>query len=620
MSQSPILSIKNAAIGFAKKVLFENLNLHIFANDKICLIGKNGVGKSTLIKAIAGKIDLDCGEYFISPNVKIGYLSQNEKIENRTTVKEFLMIDLKIDDHKTYLIDIICENLNLDLNALTNNLSGGQVRRLNLARALIVEPEILLLDEPTNHLDLEIIKWLENYLISYKGAIVVISHDRKFLEKITNKVFWIRVGQIKINPHGYRDFDNWSQNIIDQERRELANLEKKFELESSWLQTGVTARRKRNIGRLHFLEELKNKLSEQRKLVKANQNNVKINSEKFSDDAPQVIMSFNNVSKEFSGKKIIDKFSLKILRGERIGIIGKNGSGKSTLLKMIVDQISPDSGNIKRAKDISLSYFDQFRLKIKPNLSIQEIMCESGGDYINLANDKTIHICGYLKQFLFEPDDRFTLASTLSGGQQNRLLLAKTLANPGNFMILDEPTNDLDVDTLDMLTDYLEKYQGTLIVVSHDRDFLDNVVTSILAFEENNQINSYLGGYSDYVDYLEKRDLNKINSAKNHNIKTANSENFAEKTAEKFLSNSAKNSTEKVIFTNKMKFELEKLPAKIQQLEKKITELSEELSNCEERNSANLAQISIEIAKNQKLLDEAENRWLELENIKESTL
>jgi ATP-binding cassette subfamily F protein uup len=605
MKSSPVLSIREATISFAKKILFENLHLNLFPRDRVCLIGKNGVGKTTLMNAIVGQFDLDCGERWVMPGSVIGYLSQSEYLPKNVTVFDFIMAGLKIDEHKSYIVDIVCDHLQLDRTALTQNLSGGQKRRVNLARALVLEPDILLLDEPTNHLDLHVIQWLEDYLQSYQGALIVISHDRKFLEKVSNKVFWLRANKLQVNLQGYKDFDEWSQKIINHEQRELENLQKKVNLESGWLQTGVTGRRKRNIGRLHYLLELRRKLEAQKKLVRANQSYIKIESQKSEEDAPQVILSFNNVSKSFGEKTLINKFSLKILRGEKIGIIGKNGSGKSTLLKMMIGELKPDSGTVKPARDMTVAYFDQGRSKIKPDSTIQEILCDSGGEYVQLGNGKVRHICGYLKDFLFDPKDVITLAGTLSGGQQNRLLLAKTLANPGNFMILDEPTNDLDMDSLDMLQDYLMDYQGTLIVVSHDRDFLDNIATSILAFEGDGEITNHIGGYSDYLEYKEKYQKQEI-------IEKENKAREAKSSTET-LEIKKPEAAKKISY--KHKFELEKLPQKIEKLETKIRELSEELSNTEDRSSANLAHIAIAIAKQQKDLDDAENRWLELEEI-----
>ncbi|MBM3579952.1 MAG: ABC-F family ATP-binding cassette domain-containing protein [Alphaproteobacteria bacterium] len=601
MKNPPILSIREATISFAKKTLFEDLNINLFPRDRICLIGKNGVGKTTLMNAIAGDFELDSGERWIKPGATVGYLTQSEKLPPDRVLSDFIMDGLRLDEHKAYLIDIICDHLELDKNALTHNLSGGQMRRANLARALVLEPDVLLLDEPTNHLDLNIIQWLEEYLQGYQGALLVISHDRQFLEKISNKVFWLRAGQVKINPHGYKNFDEWSQGIIDHEARELANLEKKVALESGWLQTGVTGRRKRNIGRLHYLDELRGKLDAQRKLINANRNRVKIETQKIEEDAPQVILSLNNVSKNFGEKKLLEKFSLKILRGERIGIVGKNGSGKSTFLKLMIGELTPDSGTVKPAKDISISYFDQSRSAIKKSSTIQEILCDSGSDYVQLVGGKSIHICGYLKNFLFDPNDRETLTSTLSGGQQNRLLLAKTLANPGNFMILDEPTNDLDMDTLDMLQDYLMKYQGTLVVVSHDRDFLDNVATSILAFEGDGVITNNIGGYSDYLNQCS------VPSTQCSDVVRA----WTPSTEHSAVSTKVESK-----FPYKLRLELERLPEKIDKLTTKIRELSEELSATEERSSANLAHISLEISKLQKELETAEDRWLELETLK----
>ena len=592
MTQKLLFSMREVAISFAKHNLFDDLSFNIFLGDHICLIGKNGVGKTTLMKAILNKIDIDQGVIWQAPDINIGYLSQNmPEFDQNTTIFDFIASKINIDDEKLYLIDIICQNLQIDKNLIFKNLSGGQKRRANLAQALILKPDILLLDEPTNHLDLATIKWLEQYLSTYSNSLIIISHDRKFLERTTNKIFWLRSNKLNINNNGYKNFNSWSNSIIEHEQRQYNNLQKKYELEKQWLQTGVTARRKRNIGRLHYLKDLQQKIITQHNIIKQNKTKINISSSKLDHNNPQIIATINNISKKYDQKQIINNLSFKILRGEKIGIIGKNGSGKSTFLEILTKKIQPTSGTIKHANDIAISYFDQNRNEIKDNMTLHDILCENGSDYVQLANNKLRHVCGYLKDFLFDPKDLKTKASTLSGGQQNRLLLSKILANPGNFLILDEPTNDLDMQSLDILEEYLLNYQGTLIVVSHDRNFLDNIATSIIGFEED-CINIFYGNYSDYQSYYFKNENTlKQEESKKNNIKK----------------------TEKKIFklSNKEKFELKNIINKISNLEDEINHLNEILL----QNPANSQEIIIKLSNLAKDLSLAEERWQYLEEL-----
>ena len=627
MANYPIFSLRNAHISFAKKTLFENLNLTIFPNDKICLIGKNGVGKTTLMNAIADTVEIDSGERWQMPNSKIGYLLQDEKLPKDLTILEYLKDSIKGNnnheeehlDHKQYLIDNICSELMLETHQLCGNISGGQVKRVNLAKSLLASPDILLLDEPTNHLDIELINWLENYLRKYRGALVIISHDRAFLAKVSNKIFWLRVGDIKINNHGYENFDDWSNSIIEQENREMQNLNKKVDLESSWLQTGVTGRRKRNVGRLHYLEELRSKLNEKKRIVSGNRNKIKIHQHEECEDNSQIVVNFHNVNKIwqnisgkeaegkiFNDKKILNNFSLKIISGEKIGIIGRNGSGKSTFLKMITKEASPDSGTVKTAINLNITYFDQQRSKISPTATIKEVLCDSGGDYVRLANGKTKHICGYLQDFLFDPKDLDAVCGSLSGGQQNRLLLAKSFANPGNLLILDEPTNDLDMDSLDILQEYLVNYQGSLLVVSHDRDFLDNIATSVLAFEGDGVVFNNIGGYSDYLKYKEQYHLPLTKENNRNAIDKKEEQNFnnfnATKPKDKAISN---------ISDNTRKQKISQILAKIDTVEETITNLTNLMQ--QSKSKEEVQKISKEIVLQQQQLEKLEETWKKLE-------
>lgn len=604
MAEVVLISLENISVKFGGTPLFENLRMHIIEGDKICLVGKNGAGKTSLMRLILGELEQDGGTRFCLPNTSIGYLAQNVEFNASDNVHTFVMSGLQEserNENKHHLADMVIVPLDLNAEALMGTLSGGQLRRAALARALITAPDVLMLDEPTNHLDLAGIEWLEKYLANYRGVLVCVSHDRAFLAAISRKVFWIDKGMIRICPTGYKGFEEWAEQIVEQETRELQNMKKKLAAEVDWTQGGVTGRRKRNQRRLGDLFKLRDKLKADKAALSLRTQ--AINLDQLSPtQASKVIIEFKNVSKEFTHEgniiPILNDFNLRILRGDRIGILGKNGSGKSTFIKLLVGEIEPDSGRIFRGKTIEIAYFDQSRVHLNPNKTLWDTLCPDGGDQVFLgsAKERSQHVCGYLKDFMFDPKIARARVSTLSGGQQNRLMLARLLANPGNVLILDEPTNDLDMDTLDMLQELLAEYKGTLLIVSHDRDFLDRTVTEVLAFEGDAKVEGYIGGYSDYA--ARKKII-------------APQKNSEKKTPEKIETKAP----DKRNLSGKERHELEKLPEKISNLEAEVKTLREKLLEVDfyTKNPTEFDKSSIRFGEAQHELETAESRWLDLE-------
>jgi len=499
---TPIYYIKEGNLSFADKILLSNIELYIYRKDKICLIGRNGSGKSSLMKVICEDYDLDNGELFKNPSVKIGYLKQDLQTDLNINIYDFMLNQFENPENQKYQADILLENLQLNGNENLLNCSGGQIRRAHLAKVLILEPDILLLDEPTNHLDIATIIWLETFVKSYNGAIICISHDRSFLSNVTNKIWWLDRGMLRKSDKGFKYFDEWNELILKEEETLSRKLHKKLGYENEWLNAGVTARRKRNQKRLSDLKSLR---------VQLRQHTTQLISSKQKIDASanidvkktQGIIEASNISFTFEHKKIIDNFSFRVTKGEKIGLIGPNGSGKSTLIRLLIKNLEPQSGEVKHGTGLSISYFDQHRLELDSQKTLQQIICPTGGDQVFLTSG-TIHVAGYLKKFMFDPKILTNRVSTLSGGEASRLLLAKTLINPGNLLILDEPTNDLDMDSLEILIDILTDYKGTLLVVSHDRDFLDRLVTRSLIFDFN-KIIDLIGGYEDYQQFISQK-------------------------------------------------------------------------------------------------------------------
>ena len=609
MSSSLILSVQDGTIAFGEKTIFENMTFHIHEGDKICLVGKNGTGKSTLMNIITGDKELDSGERWILQGITVGYLRQEVIPSPGQTVYDFVFEQIKKEgeeDLHKYKVEMIIQPLELNPDDTMDKLSGGQVRRACLARALVEEPDILLLDEPTNHLDLDVIQWLERYLKTYRGAVLCVSHDRTFLANISNKIFWLDRGRMRVCPKGFAHFDDWSTVLLEQEARELKNREKIVEQEVEWASRSPGARRKRNVRRVELMKIARDKLKADKSAFRRMMSKMHVDEMENVEGSSKVVAEFIKVDKHFVGdgqkKTILDKFSMRIMRGDRIGLLGKNGSGKTSFLRLLVGELQPDMGKVKLAKELEFSYFDQKRKDLKPEYTIQHTLCPNGGDHLKVMG-KTRHVCGYLKDFLFDPGLVLQQVGTLSGGQKNRLMLAKVLADPKSFLILDEPTNDLDMDTLDMLEEIISQYNGTLIVVSHDRDFLDQTVTKILAFEGNGVVEGYIGGYTDYLEARKEQKKPKP-TAPAPVAKTEKEQSTAPKIYRKL--------------TYKLQYELENLPRTIQKLEAEIAGLEKILEDQtlyeRDKNAFHHASHRLSYARDE--LDEAERRWLQLEEMR----
>ncbi|MEM7618058.1 MAG: ABC-F family ATP-binding cassette domain-containing protein [Pseudomonadota bacterium] len=614
MVQQLLLSVKEASVKYGDKTIFEDLSFNIHQGSKIALIGKNGAGKTTLMDIITGKKEPDAGERWQEQSVTIGYLQQDIIPKPEQKVFDYIFEEIKEDevDLHAYKVETVAQALHLNVQDKMTKLSGGQLRRAGLARALVEEPDILLLDEPTNHLDLEAIQWLENYLKGYRGTIVCISHDRTFLANITNKVFWLDRGGLKVSPKGFADFEEWSTALLEQEERELKNRASLVAQEVEWASRGVKARRKRNVRRVEQMKEMRAKLEKDQSAFRRVVSKIALPEVKEENKSSKIVAEFYNVHKSFEEdgikKVILENFHMRITRGDRIGLLGKNGSGKTSFLKMLIGELEPDQGRVKRRKELEFSYFDQKRSDLNPEESLRKTLCPGGGEYVDVMG-KQRHVCAYLKDFLFDPADSYRQVSTLSGGQKNRLMLAKILANPKSCLILDEPTNDLDMDTLDMLEEVLISYKGTLIVVSHDRDFLDQTVSKILAFEGNGEVDGYIGGYSDYLEAKAQKDQK--TSKKSADIKNKQKEPQDKESIAK--------APKKLSY--KLDRELRQLPDKIDELTKDIDNMNNILNDADlYQNDPDLFHSTVErLQRVQKRLEDAEERWLELEEMRLQT-
>ena len=597
-----LFSLKEGSISYHKNEIFKELDLNIHRKDFIALVGKNGAGKSTLMNVISGQHEIDLGEIWSIDNIAVNYFNQNYKLqnENNTVEKEILSAITNQDD--IYEIDIFCNNLSLDKNSLIKNLSGGQKRRVGLIKTLIKPSDLLLLDEPTNHLDLDTIVWLENYLKKLDSAILCVSHDRQFLKNFTNKILWIDRSRVKVNNSGYSDFENWSNTLLSQEERELQNRKQFVNLEVNWANKGVKARVKRNTRRLEQAKELKDNLDKDISEFKKATRKIEINQIFENSKNFKHVAEFHNAEFYFGTEDknlILKNFSLKISKKDRLGLLGSNGSGKSTFLKILLNELHLKSGTLKLRKELEFSYFDQLRNDLKDNLPIKKILVPSGGDYLK-TQGKERHVCSYLKDFHFDPSKANDPVGSLSGGMKNRLLLSKVLSNPKSGLILDEPTNDLDIDTLDLVESILSGYNGTLVVVSHNRDFLDKLVNKILFFKGNGEVVLFNGGYH---DFLNNKDL-LINDS-DDSLKIDHK-------AEKYKKNSSKVIKKKLTF--KLQYELNNLPKQIDLLKEQIDHFEKilEAPDLYKKDYDLFITSSEKLGSLQLELETKEQRWLEL--------
>jgi len=595
-SKEVLLSFNNCVFGYSKSKIFVDLSFAVHQGDKIALIGKNGVGKTTLFKLLSQNLKIDDGETWFNPRINTSLMYQSNLVKKDIGIKEFILEQIAnsalIDEFK---VDNIFEKLKLNPKLDMQILSGGQLRKLSLIRSLINEPDLLLLDEPTNHLDIESIKWLERFLFNqYKGSYLIVSHNRNFLKNTTNKVFWVDRGKVRVSPKGFYFFEEWSRSLINQEERELKNKKKFLDNEGDWLSKGVKARRKRNEKRKDDLFQMRAEYKNQKSEFLKSISKIKIPVlDKNEPEGPNFLLHFHNVTKSFTGiendKLIIKNLNFKLMKNEKVGLIGKNGVGKSTFLMLASGIIKPNEGSIKIRNNIQFSCFDQNGQNFNDNYSIKKNLIPSGGDYIKVGSKK-IHICSYLKNFLFDPKMIDTKVSNLSGGEKNRLLLSKILANPKEIMLLDEPTNDLDIETIDILIDFINLYNGGVMISSHDIDFLQKTCNKFIFLDG-------VGGVKISID-LEK-DLDSI-------VKGTKSSDSTQGPKNKLLDKRKPISHEKLI---------KRVMTKIEKKEQEIFELNQKIQSLDKINNSdvNYKKILIQINEVQNELVMLEQEWIDLE-------
>jgi ABC transport system ATP-binding/permease protein len=488
-----LLTLDNVHLTFGRHPLLDGAGFSVAERDRICLVGRNGSGKSTMLKVAAGLVQPDSGERFVHPSARVAYLPQEADFTGYDTVEDYVVAGLGPLDQPTQALRVIAD-LGLSGQEDPQHLSGGEARRAALARVIAPRPDVLLLDEPTNHLDLPAIEWLEKVLAGQRAALVLISHDRRFLETLSRSTVWIDRGQTRMLDSGFVDFESWRDRVLEEEEADRHKLDRKIARENQWMHGGVTGRRKRNVRRVSLLHDMR----QQRREAQHVPGSVAFDAAESEQQSGKRVVEARQIAKSFDGVAIVKPLTLRLGRRDRLGIVGPNGAGKTTLLKMLIGELAPDSGTIVMGTNIEMVALDQRRDELNPDWTLADALTGGGSDQV-MVNGQARHVVGYMKDFLFPADQARTPVRVLSGGERARLMLARALAKPSNLLVLDEPTNDLDLETLDLLQEMLDSYQGTVLLVSHDRDFLDRIVTSVIVAEGDGLWVEYAGGYSDML-------------------------------------------------------------------------------------------------------------------------
>ena len=606
MAAPPILTLSDVTLGWGGRPLFKGITLAIGTGERLCVVGRNGSGKSTLMKVMAGMTDIDGGERFVQPGRRVSYLPQDPDLSGFATLMDYAAADLGPEDR--WKAESAMEGLKVSGASDPSTASGGERRRAALARLLSSEADLLLLDEPTNHLDIHAIEWLEEYLAGTKTAYALISHDRAFLNRLSRGILWIDRGVVHRASHGFANFEDWRDKLWEEEDQQRHKLDRLIQQEAHWAVYGISARRTRNQGRLRKLAGLRQERAEQIRRVGAAA--MALETEQKSG---KLVVEAKGISKAFGDRKIIEDFSIRVARGERIALVGPNGVGKTTLLNILTGQGEPDSGQIRIGTNLEMAVFDQARAQLDPERSLWDTLTHDPDLAVSGNSDQVIvrgrpkHVVGYLKDFLFDERQARGPVKALSGGERARLLLARIMARTSNLLVLDEPTNDLDVETLDLLQELIGDFDGTVLLVSHDRDFLDRVATTTIAMEGNGKATVYSGGWSDYLAQRGEQAPEAKPVAKAAKAVPAKPDAATQAP-----------SVRKISFREQQR--LDALPAEIDRLSGDIEKLEGLLADPDlyARDAAKFEKATAALAQRQRALEAAEEEWLLLEELAEA--